>query len=114
MPGDAYDTLAEFWRIQDAGDYGETAHLFADDAVFVDPIYGIFEGRAAIGEFLTRVTAIARDRGVSFRLERLSGDDHTVWAQWVADTPAGERHGVGVYEVVDGRITYYRDYMNEA
>ena len=51
-------------------------------------------------------------RGVSFRLVELAGDGGTGWAQWEADTPDGVRSGVGVYRVRDGKVTYYRDYMN--
>ncbi len=112
MPGEAHDTIAEFWRIQDEGDYARTADLFADDAVLVDPIFGTFEGRDAILAFMTRMNAEMAARGASFALVELAGDDETAWAQWRATTDDGERQGVGVYRVRDGRITYYRDYMN--
>ncbi len=112
MPGDAHDTIAEFWRIQDGGDYARTAELFAEDAVLVDPIFGTFEGRDAILEFMSRMNTEMAARGASFRLVELAGDDETAWAQWTATTSDGARHGVGVYRVRDGEITYYRDYMN--
>jgi limonene-1,2-epoxide hydrolase len=53
-------------------------------------------------------------RGASFRLVEAAGDEETAWAQWEATTSAGVRAGVGIYRVRDGRITYYRDYMNGA
>ena len=112
MAGDAYDTIQKFWRIQDEGDYTATVALFAEDAVFDDPIYGRFEGREAIGAFMKKMNEVTKARGVSFRLVELSGDDETAWAQWVAETPEGERLGVGVYRVERGQLTYYRDYMN--
>ena len=52
MPGRAYDVLKEFWANQDSGDYTLTEHLFAEDALFVDPIYGTFTGRHEITSFL--------------------------------------------------------------
>ena len=112
MAGDAHDTIAEFWRIQDEGDYSKTAELFAEDAVLVDPVFGTFEGRDAIVEFMARMNAEMARRGASFELVELAGDDHIAWAQWRATTASGPREGVGVYRVADGRITYYRDYMN--
>ncbi len=112
MAGDAYDTLARFWDLQNGGDYTKVVELFADDAVLVDPIFGTFEGAEAIGAFMTKMNQEMSKIGASFSLEELSGDDETVWAQWTATTNSGERTGVGVYRVRNGKITYYRDYMN--
>ncbi len=112
MSGDAYDTLARFWELQNDGDYTKVVELFADDAVLVDPIFGTFTGREAIGEFMAKMNVEMKKAGASFRLEELAGDDHTVWAQWIATTNNGERTGVGVYRVANSKITYYRDYMN--
>lgn len=111
MAGDAYDTLQTFWRTQDAGDYAALAELFSDEAELVDPIFGTFRGGAAIAGFFERMNTEMAKVGASFRLVELAGDDHTAWAQWEATTNAGPRTGVGVYRVRDGRITYYRDYM---
>ena len=112
MAGDAYDTLARFWDLQNGGDYTKVIDLFAEDAVLVDPKYGTFEGREAIGAFMTKMNTEMAKAGATFRLVELEGDDHTAWAQWEATTKAGPRTGVGVYRVVDSQITYYRDYMN--
>jgi limonene-1,2-epoxide hydrolase len=30
----------------------------------------------------------------------------------VAHTPRGKRHGVGIYKVANGKLIYYRDYMD--
>ena len=49
-----------------------------------------------------------------FRLEQLSGNETTAWAQWSFTSDHGYREGVGVYEVKNSLITYYRDYMNES
>lgn len=111
---DAYGTLKRFWELQDGGDYTQVVALFSDDAVLVDPIYGTFEGRTAIAEFMAKMNLETAKAGVSFRLEELAGDHNVAWAQWIATSPKGERSGVGVYRVLDGQITYYRDYMNES
>jgi steroid Delta-isomerase len=112
MAGQAYDVLRQFWTIQDDGDYAKLAPLFADHAELVDPIYGTFIGGEAIAAFMAKMNVEMKKVGASFRLVELSGDDETVWAQWEAVTNNGARTGVGVYKVRDGKITYYRDYMN--
>lgn len=112
MAGDAYDTIKRFWEVQDGGDYTATSELFADDAVFVDPLYGTFDGRDAIAAFMQKMNgAVSAINGV-FTLEELSGDHETAWAQWRFDSDNGVRHGVGIYRVAEGHITYYKDYMN--
>lgn len=108
-----HTTRSRNWRVQDDGDYAALARLFSDDAVLVDPVFGTFTGGAAIAGFMEKMNVEMRKRGASFRLVDLCGDDEAVWAQWEAATSAGPRYGVGVYRVRDGRITYYRDYMNE-
>lgn len=110
--GDAYLAIERFWAIQDDGDYTKLAELFADDAVLVDPVWGTFTGAEAISGFMSKMTAEMATRGISFRLVELAGDDETAWAQWELVSDAGTRHGVGVYRVSDGRLTYYRDYLN--
>ena len=112
MAGDAYDTIKRFWDVQDRGDYTATAGIFAEDALFEDPIYGTFEGREAIGAFMAKMNqAVGAINGV-FTAEQISGDDHTAWAKWVFHSDTGTRYGVGIYEVANGEITYYRDYID--
>lgn len=112
MKGDALAVIREFWRIQDAGDYVKVVPLFAEDAVLEDPVFGTFRGRTAIGEFMAKMVSEMRARKTGFRAVEIAGAGDTAWAQWVAETPAGEVHGVGVYRTRDGQLTYYRDYMN--
>lgn len=111
MAGQAFDVLQRFWAIQDAGDYARLADLFADDAVLVDPVYGTFEGKAAIAGFMQKMNAEMGGQGITFVLEDLAGDGETAWAQWIARTPRGERRGCGLYRVRNGKIAYYRDYI---
>lgn len=112
MTGNAYDVLKRFWEIQDDGDYSRLSALFTDDAELVDPVYGTFVGGRAIAEFMQKMNVEMRAIGASFRLIELAGDGTVAWAQWEATTDRGTRHGVGVYRVRDGLISYYRDYMN--
>jgi steroid Delta-isomerase len=117
MAGDAYNTIQRFWEIQDQGDYAPLAALFADDAEVVDPVYGTFVGGEAIAGFFTMMNSEMAKAGATFQLVELSGDDETAWAQWAVKTKNDDgsdrvRNGVGVYRVRDGRLTYYKDYMN--
>jgi ketosteroid isomerase-like protein len=112
MAGDAYDTIKRFWEFQDEGDSAALAPLFADVAQVVDPVYGTFVGGEAIAGFFSMMNTEMAKAGASFRLVELAGDDTTAWAQWEATTNNGVRHGVGVYRVSDGQLTYYKDYMN--
>lgn len=112
-PPGAAEVIRRFWEIQDEGDYSQLSVLFADDAVLEDPVFGTFTGAAAITGFMERMNTDMAKAGASFRLVELSGGGETAWAQWEATTSRGARSGVGVYRVADGRLTYYRDYMNE-
>ena len=83
------------------------------EAVLVDPVFGTFTGREAITGFMARMNVEMVKAGASFSLVELAGSGDTAWAQWKAVTKRGERTGVGVYRTRDGKLTYYRDYMNE-
>ena len=45
----AKEVIEKFWKIQDEGDYTKVVELFAEDAVLVDPFFGTFKGKEAIG-----------------------------------------------------------------
>lgn len=109
---DAYATIKRFWEIQDGGDYSLLGELFTDDAILVDPVFGTFTGGEAIAGFMTKMNTEMAKVGASFSLVELAGSGDTAWAQWKAVTNSGERHGVGVYRTRNGKLTYYRDYMN--
>ena len=51
----AKEVIKTFWKIQDEGDYTKVVKLFAEDAVLVDPFFGIFEGKEAIGKFMKKM-----------------------------------------------------------
>ena len=110
----AHDVIREFWRLQDSHDYTQTVALFADDAEFHDPVYGSMQGKEAIGAFMAKMNEIMHANNITFDLLELEGEDESAWARWVAHTPAGDKHGCGLYKVANGKLTYYRDYMNGA
>jgi ketosteroid isomerase-like protein len=112
MTRSAEDTIREFWRLQDSGDYNLVVPLFAEDAVLVDPIFGEFHGKAAIADFMAKMVEEMGARETRFTLVEVAGGGDTAWAQWIAHTPRGDIEGCGLYRVRDGYMTYYRDYMN--
>lgn len=116
---DAEATIRKFWEIQDSGDYTQLVPLFADDAVLVDPIWGTFNGREAIAGFMAKMVEEMGAQQTRFTLEDVGGGEQpdgsgVAWAQWIAHTPRGDISGSGLYRTRDGKLTYYRDYMNAA
>ena len=83
----AKEIIETFWRIQDEGDYTKVVDLFAEDAVLVDPFFGTFEGKTAIGEFMKKMNAEMGARQTSFVVREIDGGGDVAWAQWTAKTP---------------------------
>ncbi len=110
----AQETIENFWRVQDHGDYRLLPDLFAEDATLVDPFFGTFQGIGAIRGFMERMVGEMGERKTHFRVLEVAGAGEVAWAQWIAVTPGGEKSGCGIYKVRDGKLTYYRDYMNPA
>jgi len=108
----ACEAIENFWRVQDGGDYTRLPDLFADDATLVDPIFGTFQGIEAIRGFMAKMVREVGDLKMQFRVLEVAGAGEVAWAQWIAVTPSGEINGCGLYKVRDGKLTYYRDYMN--
>jgi len=108
----AKEIIETFWKIQDGGDYTKVVELFAEDAVLVDPFFGTFEGKKAIGEFMNKMNKEMTSRETSFIAKEIDGGGEVAWAQWTAKTPNGDVEGCGLYRVKNGMMTYYKDYMN--
>ncbi len=108
----AKEIIETFWKIQDEGDYTKVVELFAEDAVLVDPFFGTFEGKKAIGEFMNKMNKEMTSRETSFIAKEIDGGGEVAWAQWTAKTPNGDVEGCGLYRVKNGMMTYYKDYMN--
>ena len=112
MWNDTLEVIQKFWKIQDDRDYEKLVDLFADDAVLEDPIFGTFKGKEAIAGFMAKMNEEMAKIETHFNALEISGGGGTAWCQWEAVSPKGKRQGCGLYKVHDGKMTYYRDYMN--
>ncbi|MDE0364192.1 MAG: nuclear transport factor 2 family protein [Gammaproteobacteria bacterium] len=104
---EAYRVMLEFWDLVESNRFGETRELFADDIVFIDPIWGRYEGREAAGRFMQFFDGVVDG---CCTLDRLVADERTGWGMWTQQGPDGPESWVGVYEVKGGKIVYYRDF----
>ena len=89
----AKEVIEKFWTIQDEGDYTKVVELFSEDAVLVDPFFGTFKGKEAIGEFMKKMNKEMASRETSFIAREIDGGGEIAWAQWTAKTPNGEVEG---------------------
>ena len=112
MAGQAQQVIEQFWKVQDSGDYTALVDLFAEDALLEDPVWGTYNGRDAIMKFMTTMVKEMSERKIHFTIDEICGDDHAVWSRWTLHSPAGSRGGCGIYKVIDGKLSYYRDYMD--
>jgi len=108
----AREVIGKFWDIQNDGDYGALLPLFAEDAVFEDPIIGRVEGKKAIGELLNRLTKELADVGHFFEVLEIAGDEEVAWARWIWKRDEGDLEGVGLYRVKNGKLVSYRDFFD--
>ncbi len=106
--------LRRFWQLQDTGDYGLLAPLFAADAVFMDPIFGRMEGGKAITDFMAKMKTEMPARGVTFELVDAAGDANVAWSQWWCHFANGSVPGWTLHTVRDGRFTFDADYLDVA
>lgn len=103
---DAMAVMQAFWANTDASRFGANADLLAEDVVFIDPIWGRYEGREAASRFLASFEG-AGDGCCT--LDRLVAEGNVGWAFWTLHTPQGDQPWVGVYQVENGRIVFYQD-----
>jgi hypothetical protein len=103
---DARAVMEEFWKNTEANRFGANGVLLADDIVFIDPIWGRYEGKEAATRFLAQFEGPGDGCCV---LERLVTDGNTGWAFWTLRTPMGTEPWVGVYIVRDGKLAFYQD-----
>lgn len=110
--GPALDVVRRFWEIQDDARYAELGDLFADDAVFEDPIEGRFEGGDAVRAFLAKMETEMPELGARFELVDAAGDESVAWSQWWCRMPGGSIPGWSLYRVRDGLLTADLDFFD--
>ena len=103
---DAKAVMEEFWKNTNANRFDANGALLADDIVFIDPIWGRYEGKEAATKFLAQFDG-AGDGCCT--LDRLVTDGNVGWAFWTLHAPGDEQPWVGVYQVKDGKIVFYQD-----
>lgn len=103
---DAHSVMSEFWALTNSNRFDETGKLFAEDAVLIDPIWGRYEGRDQIEKFLSSFVG-AGDGCCT--LDRLVTDGNVGWGFWTLHGADGPQPWVGVYEITDGKISFYQD-----
>jgi hypothetical protein len=104
--GGAKQVMELFWENTDHNRFGANGDLLADDIVFIDPIWGRYEGKEAAAKFLASFDGASSG---CCTLDRLVTDGDVGWAFWTLHTPGGEQPWVGVYQVEDGKIVFYQD-----
>lgn len=111
------DVVRKFMKLMEPLDYDAALKLIADTCEYINPpplgtVYGPSGVRATLEPFFapTRENEFkilrASSEGPVVFLERL--DRHLFGDKWV------ELPVTGVYEVHDGKITYWRDYFDAA
>ena len=81
MAQDRKQLLDEYWAIiAREQNYSALADFYLPESVLVDPVYGPFEGYAAIKDFLDRVTADMRDLNVTFSVAETAGEGDVGWS----------------------------------
>jgi hypothetical protein len=72
-PGRACQLAARYVELINAGDYLGAAHLFHDDATFLEPIRPSLKGRAQIDEFYTSLIGAMKPHVIAVAY---TGNDH--------------------------------------
>jgi steroid Delta-isomerase len=111
-PGRGFDTLQQFWSLQNSGDYALLAPLFSDDAVFTDLIYGDSHGGAEIAAYMEKMKSEMPAYGITFELVDVAGDDTVGWTQWWCHFPNGRVAGWTLHTVRDGLLTLDSDFFD--
>jgi uncharacterized protein (TIGR02246 family) len=108
----AVDDYRRAWESQDPA--AMTA-MYAPDGAFVDPRHPPFVGHEAIRDWYNAALSAFTDPYVEY-VRVVIEPPHAV-AEWVSYLSHGEKrfafHGVSVFEVHDGHVTFQRDYFDQ-
>jgi len=109
-----------FCRSFEQGSSDAFADLFTDDALYIDSLYGVYEGREAIKGFHARCHEEAKEYRFS-PLSYLSRDNEIAAFEWrlyfvsLMPLSTGKKitiEGAGFLTLRDGKIASYREYAD--
>jgi limonene-1,2-epoxide hydrolase len=117
MTQSAGNLIIEFSKLWAAPDPARLASYFAENAVYQNLPAEAVEGRGAIEKFIAGI--LAAFNGIDFQIHRQVSDGTLVMNERT-DVMRRKDGGeialpmMGVFEVVDGKITSWRDYFDSA
>jgi ketosteroid isomerase-like protein len=117
VPGPALDLLRQFGDVEADQRYTRLIDLFADEAIYHDPLFGPQVGREAILGFMTHMEKVVPGSGVRFDSWTTEADTNCGWANWVmvASAPSGEEvpvAGQSLYRLRNGKVTFVADHLD--
>ncbi|MEM8902574.1 MAG: nuclear transport factor 2 family protein [Actinomycetota bacterium] len=117
MPGPAAATVSRFGAVEDDQRYTRLVEVFADDAVYYDPLFGPQRGKDAIHAFMTHMEEVVPASGARFASWEAFGDDDCGFARWDMVAPGADGVEVAVpgqslYRLRDGLVTGVVDYFD--
>jgi len=103
--------IRKYWEIIEKDqDYSALSDFYLPESTLIDPIYGTFHGRDAIGAFLEKVTEDMRGLKVRFTVAEAAGEGDVGWSRWVIHLPDGnQKDGVSIYRFKGDKILYQHD-----
>ena len=90
MAGDAYQVIEKFWKNQDSEITQQQSTSSRKMLFSWTPYMELLKGRQ-IGAFLLKMNQAVKSINGVFRLEQLSGNETTAWAQWSFTSDHGYR-----------------------
>ena len=113
MSKDREQFIKEYWTIiEEDQNYSALSHYYLPESVLIDPVYGPYEGHAAIKAFLEQVTADMGELDITFTVAEVAGEGDIGWSRWSFQLPDGsKKEGVSVYRFKGDKILYQHDYI---
>ena len=113
MSKDREKFIKEYWTIiEEDQNYSALSHYYLPESVLIDPVYGPYEGHAAIKAFLEQVTADMLELDITFTVAEVAGEGDIGWSRWSFQLPDGsKKEGVSVYRFKGDKILYQHDYI---
>ena len=99
------DLIARFWELESSHRFAELAPMFADDAVYYDPLVGRLDGRPAIAAFAAKIEEVSAAAGIRTRLVDCAGDADCGWARFVMNVgDSADIAGQSLYRIEECQL----------